>query len=413
MLDPNRTNNFLIKKTTMKIGILGPMDLKAINLQDVEEDLPEVYSFPLISHLINGIVDSGHEVIAFTTSSRIDESLVINSSNNVTICIAKAYGRPGRRFFKEEIENLTTLIKSNPPDIIHAHWTYEFAWAAMRSGLPHVVTIHDVAAVILRNKFDPYRLVRWYLNWVTMNNATHFIANSHYTYNVMSKKVKKRTTIINNFYPNGLEKVRLANKENYFITVSNAFDRRKNIAASLQAFSILRSHFPGMTYYLVGSVMGHGGEAYQYAVKNNLHHDVKFLGGKSHDEIIELIKCAKLMIHPATEESFGMVVLESMIVGTPVIGGSESGNIPFLLKQEETGLLCKITEPEQIANAAIKLLNDVGLYTKIQNNAKKYALQEFSEHVSILRHVELYKKILKEENKVEIKKNVKIKNTLN
>jgi L-malate glycosyltransferase len=61
----------------MKIGIMGPMDLKSINLGDVKVELPEVYSFPLISHLINGIMDHGHEVVAFTTSSRIESPQII------------------------------------------------------------------------------------------------------------------------------------------------------------------------------------------------------------------------------------------------------------------------------------------------------------------------------------------------
>jgi L-malate glycosyltransferase len=384
----------------MKIGIMGPMDLKSINLGDIKVELPEVYSFPLISHLINGIMDHGHEVIAFTTSSRIENPQIIKGSNNLTICIGKTSKSPGRRLFKQEIDGLVELIKSYPPDIIHAHWTYEFAWAAIKSNLPHVVTIHDIASVILRDKFDPYRAIRWYMNRVTMNKAKHMIANSNYTFNMLNNSEKQKTRIINNFYPKGLDLIPFAlNKENYIITVSNAFDKRKNIQASLKAFSIMRNQFPDLKYYLVGHVMNPGGEAYKYANENNLHHNVNFIGSKDYVEIIDLIKNAKIMVHPSKEESFGMTVLESMLVGTPVVGGSESGNIPYLLKHEETGLTCMITDPTEIAAAAVRLMNDENLYRKVQKNAKEYALKEFSDKTSVASHLELYTTILREEKK--------------
>jgi L-malate glycosyltransferase len=119
---------------------------------------------------------------------------------------------------------LVELVKSYPPDIIHAHWTYEFAWAAIKTNLPHVVTIHDIASVILWNKFDPYRIIRWYMNRVTMNKAKHMIANSNYTFNMLKNGRKQKTKIINNFFPKDLDLIPFTlNKENYIITVSNAF----------------------------------------------------------------------------------------------------------------------------------------------------------------------------------------------
>jgi L-malate glycosyltransferase len=380
----------------MKIGIIGPMDIKSINIQ-IKEELPEAYSFPLISHLINGLLEQGHEVIAYTTSSKIEKPLVYKT-DNVTICIGPSGKHPGRRFFNKEIKILTELINSNPPDIIHAHWSYEFAWAAINSGIPHVVTLHDVASVILRNQFDPYRIVRWYMNLVTLSKAKHLIANSNYTFNTLTKKERQKTTIINNFYPQELDEISFSKKKgNYIITVSNAFDKRKNISESLKAFSIIKEYFPHLQYYLVGNEMGLGGAAYKYAVKNNLHYGVKFMGSKNHEDIITLIKDAVLMVHPAKEESFGMTVLESMVLGTPVVGGSASGNIPYLLRHKETGLVCDITDPGKIGASIKKLLIDKNLYERLQKNARKYAVQEFSESVTVNRHLELYRSILQKE----------------
>jgi L-malate glycosyltransferase len=97
-----------------------------------------------------------------------------------------------------------------------------------------------------------------------------------------------------------------------------------------------------------------------------------------------------------------MTVLESMVVGTPVVGGIESGNIPFLLNHEETGLTCMITDPTEIAATAVRLINDENLYRKVQKNAKEYALREFSDRTSVASHLELYETILKEERNIQM-----------
>src|SRR5690606_12000712 len=224
----------------MKIGIAGPIDLQLLNIK--EKSFPRTYAYPLTSYLINGLMERGHEVVAFTVSGDIDKPTTIKASNQLTICLGLSDHHAGRRFFKREIESLRQLMQQEEPDIIHAHWTYEFALAAIKSGLPHVVTIHDNAFMIMKHNFDPYRLIRWIINFQAIERADRLIANSDYIYSTLSGKSKSKARVIYNFYPNALIRPPAANKpaEKYLVTVSHDFNRTKNIDTALRAFALLR-----------------------------------------------------------------------------------------------------------------------------------------------------------------------------
>jgi hypothetical protein len=64
--------------------------------------------------------------------------------------------------FAQERAGLERAMREDPCDVVHAHWTYEFALAALASGQPTLVTARDWAPTILlmqrRLRLLPYRL---------------------------------------------------------------------------------------------------------------------------------------------------------------------------------------------------------------------------------------------------------------
>jgi glycosyltransferase involved in cell wall biosynthesis len=380
----------------MKIGIAGPIDLKLLNFNFKGERIPETLTFPMISHIINGLINRGHKVVAFATSGEINESSIVFEDENLTICIVKRVAHAGRDMFRTERKELIKLMKKNPCDIINAHWSYEFAWAALDSGIPTVVTLHDHAATVLKYQFHHYRMMRWLMNFIVLQKAKYLTVNSDYLFNLLSRRDQKKATVINNFYINGLEIdiEKAPPKQNILISVSNGFDKRKNIGTSLFAFAIIHRKFPAIEYHLLGGEMEENGFAYQFAKENNLLDGVVFHGAQPFDKVLNYITIAKAMIHPSREESFGMSVLESMLRGTLVIGGKDSGNIPHLLQQGSTGVICDINSPEDIANSVIKILNDETTANELRLKAYKYAKDNFNEDTIIESYINQYKRIL-------------------
>ncbi|MDX5482601.1 MAG: glycosyltransferase family 1 protein, partial [Hymenobacteraceae bacterium] len=110
----------------MTIGVSGPIDLKLLEWELRDADLPPTNGFPLTSHFINALLKRGYKVIGYTNSCDITEPQVWESGN-LKICISRQKPQPGRRFFRFEVEDLRQLIETHPADFISAFWSYEYA----------------------------------------------------------------------------------------------------------------------------------------------------------------------------------------------------------------------------------------------------------------------------------------------
>ena len=141
------------------IGTEHVVDWLSSNIDTLPKGQPNA---PLIGVLIGELLRQGHKVSAFTTDPSLfpDSGIVKASGDNFDFYVCPERPRawrfnknlPGRAVngFAYEKEQLLKAINLAQPDIIHAHWTYEFALAAIKSGLPHLITCHDAPAVILR-----------------------------------------------------------------------------------------------------------------------------------------------------------------------------------------------------------------------------------------------------------------------
>ena len=381
----------------MKIGIAGPITLKLLDFDfESQSNIPIGYDFPMISMLINAILKRGHKVVAYTTSIGIDKP-VAYKGKNLTVCIGRRRERHAARdLFKLERGDLVDLIRSYPVDIINAQWSYEFAWAAIDTGIPTIVTLQDHAMTIFRYQTDPYRFMRLIMNCIVLKKAKYLSVNSKYLYDKLDTKKKGRARIIPNFYSESIEDLPYdqAEKTKYILSVSNGFGKRKNIDTALKAFALVRKHYHDIEYYLIGDGMAPSGPAYQFAKKNNIISGVKFLGKVPYDEVIKKIHKAQILLHPSKEESFGMVVLEAMIIGTPVIGGEKSGNIPYLLDHGRAGKLCNINSPEDIGKSILKILQEEDYAKNLMRNAYIFAKKEYSENIIVSKYIDYYHDIL-------------------
>ncbi len=379
----------------MTIGVAGPVNLQILDWDLAGTDLPTTNSFPLTSHFINALLKRGFKVVAYTNSPAIKEPMVLESGN-LKVCISRERKQPGRRFFLFEVQDLYHMMQAHPVEFISAFWSYEYAWAALKTGRPTAVSFHDVAFQILLNIPDMFRVVRWLINSIVVSKAKYLIANSSYTYNQLSRRTQKKTRIIDNFYTNDLVEQLPAHvqKGDYIATAVQGFTHRKNVQTALKAFAQVRARHPEVEYHLIGVDMEEGGLAQQFAEANGIADGVRFMGQLPFQEVYQQIVHARVLLHPAREESFGMVPLEAMVGGTPVVGGSKSGFIPDLLDHGKAGLLCDVESPENMAAALLSLLEDDQLHEEMTEKGRAFARENFSEDVIIDKHLAYYSDIL-------------------
>ncbi len=103
-----------------------------------------------------------------------------------------------------------------------------------------------------------------------------------------------------------------------------------------------------------------------------LDQSVVFLGKRDQDKLPYYYSAAEVVVMPSQYESFGMVALEAMACGTPVIA-SEVGGLAYLVRDGETGFTIPAEEPETLCDKLSWLLNEDVLRRKMGAQAAAYA----------------------------------------
>ena len=87
---------------------------------------------------------------------------------------------------------------------------------------------------------------------------------------------------------------------------------------------------------------------------------ITFLGKRSQDSLPYYYSAAEAVVVPSQYESFGMVALEAMACGTPVVA-SQIGGLAYLVQDGVTGYTVPVDEPIELANRLTSLLQDQSL----------------------------------------------------
>jgi len=86
------------------------------------------------------------------------------------------------------------------------------------------------------------------------------------------------------------------------------------------------------------------------------------------------------------------------VIGTPVVGGFRSGNVPFLLDKGETGVLCDIESPKDIAKGMLEILSNSALAQSLIENAKRFARENYCADAAVQAYIDYYQAILGEKS---------------
>ena len=161
-------------------------------------------------------------------------------------------------------------------------------------------------------------------------------------------------------------------------------EKRKGLGHLIHACALVKEHFPDFRLIVVGP--GTRLRSGYQELARDLHlDDVVFTDFVSSTELPEYYRTADIFCAPATgEESFGIVLLEAMACGKPVVAFNIEGYASVLDHNEE-GLLVPVGDEESLAQALLSLLNDHSLRhemgAKGQVKAQKYSWANVAQEV--------------------------------
>lgn len=125
--------------------------------------------------------------------------------------------------------------------------------------------------------------------------------------------------------------------------------------------------------YLIGGSGPLKEEFENYIKENQLENKVILLGRVNDEDLDNYYKACDIYLFPSImqSEAFGIVQLEAMKYGKPVINTSLGTGVNYVSIHNETGLTVEPQNAEELANAINKLLNDDNLRETFGQNAKK------------------------------------------
>jgi glycosyltransferase involved in cell wall biosynthesis len=382
----------------MKIAIVGPIATEDVAhlIGAAAYTAPRGYGgAPILATLIESLLERGHTVVGITTDVASDgiRSPVRVRGDRLEMVYCpqrpRAFwpqaGSLGRAadLFAHERRHLRTAIQQSQPDVVHAHWLYEFAWAALQSGLPCLVTAHDSPRVVLRYMPNLYRLVRFAMaHWVARRTA-QLTAVSPYMASEVRRLTRSPISVIPNPLPRDLEHPARGVPDRSdrddsarIVSILNGWEARKNGATALRAFAQVRREHPAATLSLFGADAGPGEPAHRFASAHNLSDGVIFRGRIDHAQLMGELQHFDLLLHPALEESFGAAIAEGMALGLPVVAGAHSGAVPWVVA--DAGVLVDVRDPAAMSAAMLQLLRDPAARRRLGDAGRRSVLDRFS-----------------------------------
>ena len=280
---------------------------------------------------------------------------------------------------------LVDMVKLHKIDLLHVHYAIPHAYAGYMAKqmlksegikIPMVTTLHGTD-ITLVGKHPFYKTAVTFS--INKSDVVTSVSQNlkEETYSLF--EIKKDIHVIPNFIE--LDKIKniskiasnrsvMANENEKIITHISNFRKVKRIPDVIEIFYKIQQKIPSKLM-----MVGDGPEkvvAESLCNKLGISDKVIFFGNSN--EIDKILSFTDLFLLPSETESFGLAALEAMAWGVPVIS-SNTGGLPEVNFHGISGYLSEVGNTEEMAQNAIKILDNEKTLLEFKSNASKTATQ--------------------------------------
>jgi glycogen(starch) synthase len=167
---------------------------------------------------------------------------------------------------------------------------------------------------------------------------------------------------------------------------------QKGIEYFIRAIPSIASRFPEAKFIIVGE--GWSRDALEAEARATGHRNkIRFTGFVSDKEVVNLMTSADVLVVPSIYEPFGIVALEGMATGVPVVA-SQVGGLAEVIEHDRTGVFVYPRSPDSIAWGIGKVLSDSGYAKWLTGNAKDKLEKDYSWEAVAKKTVKVYEELV-------------------
>ena len=302
---------------------------------------------------------------------------------------------------KSIIENFK-IINKIKPDIVHSHSSLSSRIAAKILNVKSRVFTRHCAKKV--PKYMKNSLIKLAFKVINNTLSTSVIAVSPYTKQHLIElgcDEKRITTIMNGCSPlrylTDDEKTFFRakyglNKDDFVVSYFARLEEIKGHKTLIEAIKICKNQCENLRFFIVGTG-GFEQNLKDYATTLDVNDKVKFLGFS--DDVAPIFNITNLNLNCSYDsETASLSISEGMSLGIPCVASQIGGN-PYMVKNEENGLLFPPKNAKALANAIIRLYEDRSLYRKCSLGAMKRYKEELNSKLMCKKMTRFYLKEMK------------------
>ena len=346
--------------------------------------------------------------VLFVSMSKINEYQEITKNIPFKVINSKVLPKIIKKSIVE-IDEYKRIIDEFKPDIVHSHlfWSELLTREYTKPGITYVSHCHDNMIEFrnfsLKTIFNKLKLARFFeKKWMIRkyskcNNYFLTISTNSEKYykSVLPKKLQKIKLLPNAISLKKFD-TRLESEKNNLteklklITVGTLF-KLKNHSFLLDVIKELKNKKINVEL----NILGDGPE------KNNLQHKINHLNLQTTVKLVGNVKNVEnylrnsdIYIHSSLSEAFGLVFIEAMAAGLPIVSLNGGGN-KDLIKNDFNGYILDKPNVKLFIEKILQIKNNTILYNKLSKNAiefsKRFSIESYADKL-----IKWYKKILHE-----------------
>ena len=351
-------------------------------------------------------ITSGRHINGALTYCKFLSEHLIASGHSVTILCRKDgwiehQDIPGAHFFHSEMDRTTTEIQrvsdwmaDQKFNVIHTHMSRAHSFGVLlklKNGVPVIATAHN-RSFQLHWRFNDYVIANSDATCRYQRRINRVPDHRLETVHCFTD-LQRFTDTTERSKRRVLRQLRTS-PDDFLIGVVGEVVKRKGHIYLIQALQEIAAAVPNFKLVLLGRFNRE--EAYvkqmrRILLKSRLLGKVKWLGLRSN--VQDFMAAFDLTIVPSIEEPLGLVALESLAAGTPVIA-SDTGGLPEIVEHQVSGLIVPPKHPASIAQAVIELANDPTRRIKMGQAGKSFVFERFDPQVLSQQVEAIYERVI-------------------
>ena len=363
----------------------------------------------LVIDICNTIINNNLAEVLLVVMYKENEFTELTKNINIKYCSSRInLSITGKT--KVDLNDFIKIVEDFKPDIIHSH-LYEAEMLSRWKLFPDIKYVshcHDnmvqLNKILLLKKWNKKKITDYYErkkllkqykacnnNFIAISNDTEYFLKNNLSKNLKNIFLLHNAIDYNKFKRSSSNDFLSIDKKNIRLVNIGSFVAKKNQTFLVDVVSMLKLR----GYEITLDLLGNGPDKSnieQKIIEKGLTKNIFCRGSVGNVE--EYLHNSLIYVHSATYEPFGLVLLEAMAAGLPVVCLDGKGNRD-IIKNGYNGFMIEKPDANLFAEKIIELISNKKLYSEMSENAVKFA-SDYDIEKYVKKLTDFYCKILKE-----------------